>query len=519
MPHATPLQPHYAARNLHTLCQAVPLWPYGALGLPNILRLVSMALQHPHTAPAGRELALFAWAQQPLNTKLLHIVKQLHIHHADPLLATAAPMVDYLQHLARHKAPTQESTEAQGPQAALWQARLSVQALVDNSPSAPETLEALKLLHCRLSMTKPGQPPHPWAMWTGTALAHCHLVHGNMPQARDALWSIWHLCPSHPNMILALHDLVFPLPNIPSTPKGLPPALLLYSWNKVDVLAQTLQSLRASDMGGAPVFVLNNGSTDGTAELLHSLSTTWGDTLHCVDVPVNIGAPAARNWLLSLPEVRQHDNIVFLDDDLLLDHHWLHHLQTVAAAHPKADTIGCRITGHEAPYTVQGADFFLLPPEQGDKSFVDIDENLHLHCASMGTVDTVLSRYTRPCLSVSGCCHWIRMSSIAAYGDFDVRFSPSQFDDAERDMRSVLHGGTVLYCGQISIRHVQHSSLKQAHNRAKAAHIFGNKLKLEFLYEAKKVTQLRTTTQAQACHDLIRKATRLASASPEERPS
>lgn len=508
MPSHICVTPQLAARTLHSLCQHIPSWHYGAVGADNALRLTAAALQQAATAKTGRELALYAWAQHPLHPQLLHIVRQLHKYHSDPALTAAAPLLEYLhnntaeQQEKRQKEQT-HSSPLMAEQAALLQARLHAQTLVDTAPRAPETLAALTALGHAL------HAQHPWLLWTGTALAHYHLLHGDITRARETLLPVWEHCPCHPNLVLALYELTFPLPCTP--PAEALPALLLYSWNKAGVLADTLQSLRASDIGDAPVVVLDNGSTDGTADLLASLRDQWGEQLHSVHLPINIGAPAARNWLLTLPEVRRHDNIVFLDDDLLLERDWLRRLHRVAGAHPEADTIGCRIVAHEAPHTVQCADFFLQPVDGGEKSFLDVEEHVFMHCASMGSVDSLLSAYTRPCLSVSGCCHWIRTRSLASHGAFDVRFTPSQFDDAERDLRTVLHGGTVLYTGQVSVRHVQHSSLKQAHDRAKAAHIFGNKLKLEFLYDTKKIEHLRQSTDEQARHDLIRKITRLAS--------
>lgn len=540
MPNHTPcaprLSPQNAAHEVHTLCRHIPGWPYGAVGRNSALRQVAAALAQPMTARAGHELALYAWAEYPLDAQLLHIVRQLHKHHCAAVLPELTPLLDYLTARAEGGAATESvdtcavntiaahsnsatKYDAAHPYEILLQARLQAGHLLHTAPAAPETLDALLALQKLLPALPPaanGRPAHPWALWLGTALAHYYSLHHDLDAARAALWPVWAHCPCHPNMLLALHELVFPLQA--ALADAPPPALLLYSWNKAEVLAQTLHSLKQTEIDDCPVFVLDNGSSDDTASLLRALRDQWGQNLHCLRLPVNIGAPAARNWLLSLPEVRQHDNLIFLDDDLLPERGWLHSLQAVAAAHPKADTIGCRITGHEAPYLTQCADFFLLPPDGGDVSFVDIKEHMHLHCAAMGSPANVLSRYTRPCLSVSGCCHWLRRRSLDSIGGFDIRFTPSQFDDAERDLRTHLQGGQVLYTGLTSMRHVQHSSLNQAHSRARAAHIFGNKLKLEYLYDAKKVAQVRTQLEAESERDLVRKMTRLAAAQPKDTP-
>lgn len=511
-PSTSRLSPQYAAQEMHTLCQHIPGWPHGAVG-HNALRLATAALEQAQTARAGRELALYAWAENPLDARLLHIVRQLHKRHSTQFSPNVAPLLDYLA--SRAESETAGKPDPAHPCEALLQARLHAQELLHTTPAAPETLKALLALQKQLPPLLPaafvqsGQSGHPWSLWLGTALARHYSLHHDLAAARAALWPVWTHCPCHPNLLLALYELVFP-PQAAS-PASPPPALLLYSWNKAAVLAQTLHSLQNTEANCCPVFVLDNGSSDDTAALLRGLRDQWGERLHCLHLPVNIGAPAARNWLLSLPEVRQHDDLVFLDDDLLLERGWLQSLQAVAAAHPKADTIGCHIIGHEAPYLTQCADFFLLPPHCGSPSFVDIQEHMRLHCSSVDSPASLLTRYTRPCLSVSGCCHWLRRHSLDSIGDFDIRFTPSQFDDAERDLRSILHGGQVLYTGLASVRHVQHSSLNQAHTRARVAHIFGNKLKLEFLYDAKKSARLRASLDPEVQRDLVRKMTRLAS--------
>jgi len=82
---------------------------------------------------------------------------------------------------------------------------------------------------------------------------------------------------------------------------------------------------------------------------------------------------------------------------------------------------------------------------------------------------------------------------VRAAGPFDIRFNPSQFDDLERDIRSCLAGLPSLYAGHVAVRHMQHSSLAKAASPAGAGQIFGNKLKLERLYEADQTEVLART--------------------------
>ncbi len=374
-----------------------------------------------------------------------------------------------------------------------------------------DAAEALRRLDQLAGQHAAPSEASPFAPWYELRRAELLVRLDRTEHASDAtalLLPLWRATPYHPNLTLALHELLCPLPAPPAD--AAPPAILLYSWNKRDLAAQTLRSLRAAGFRGAPVFALDNGSQDGTEDMFRSMAADWGSPFTVVRLPVNVGAPAARNWLLSLPEVRQRNHAVFLDDDVLLDHGWLDGLLAVAHARPGWGAIGSAVTDHTPPHALQCADFFALPPDMGTRSFADLDEHWHIHGNSAGSADTLLTAYTRPCLSVSGCCHMISMASVQQVGAFDVRFTPSQFDDLERDIRCTLAGLPVWYAGTVRVRHMQHSSLRQATSRARSAHIFGNRIKLEHLHPANKARQAREASAALARQDLLRKAAALA---------
>lgn len=346
-----------------------------------------------------------------------------------------------------------------------------------------------------------------WRMLTSAALLRDM---GETERAAAQYTSAWNATSFHPNLTLVLYDLLHPHPALPIPETVEAPAIVLYSWNKAQELQQTLHSLRASSLGGTSITVLDNGSTDDTATMLRTMRETWADRPFTLEtLPVNIGAPAARNWLLSMPQVKERPWTVFLDDDVILSADWLQQLWSTAQTHPGAGSVGGNVTDHTAPHAVQGADFFLLPEARGQRSFVDLQEHVFVYCNPVGYAESPLMRFTRPCLQVSGCCHMISRASVEACGGFDIRFTPSQFDDLERDMRACLAGFHSVYNGNLRIRHMQHSSMKQANTPAKNGHIFGNKIKLEHIHSAKDTETMRDTARAMVRADLKRKTARL----------
>ncbi len=65
----------------------------------------------------------------------------------------------------------------------------------------------------------------------------------------------------------------------------------------------------------------------------------------------------------------------------------------------------------------------------------------------------------------------ISMEAISKAGGFDLRYTPSQFDDLDRDLRSALHSMPAVYTGSLAIRHVQHSQPCQGADAAQVGHV------------------------------------------------
>jgi len=373
-------------------------------------------------------------------------------------------------------------------------------------PAIRERLTAELDLHHGI-LNVPGTiSPHfaPWHAYTAGSVAarsgdRARALSNWLPLLRAMPWST--------NLILQTHDAATlpangPLPDAST-------AILAYSWNKAELIVQTLESLFASDIGQNPVFVLDNGSTDETPQALAAARDRFGhERLHVVTLPVNVGAPAARNWLLSLPRVRECKYAAFLDDDVILPVNWLSALLHAAIRRPECGTVGCTIRDHAHPHRLQSADYHLLhrlPGEAGQEP----GERIRVFNNCTGSLDAGHFAYERPCLSVSGCCHLLDLSLLEAVGTFDVRYTPTQFDDLDRDIRSFLAGKPCLYTGHLAIGHVQRSSMKQATSPAQVAHIQGNKIKLEAKYDDKEIDSMVAKNFEMVWRDLIEKQTAL----------
>ncbi|SDB48048.1 hypothetical protein SAMN05660653_02363 [Desulfonatronum thiosulfatophilum] len=314
------------------------------------------------------------------------------------------------------------------------------------------------------------------------------------------------LRPWQTGLILKMHDV---LQGVDSKKKVLPgkTAVLLYTYNKAEELAVTLDTLHKSDLHGAKVVVLDNASSDQTPDLLQSWIERLGpERFQVISLPVNIGAPAARNWLMHLPECDKADWLVYLDDDVSLPEDWLERLGAAQAAYPEAGVWGCKVVDFHNPAAIQSADLHVRELKSTDRP--DASEswtsfrlsNLHHQVLDQGQFS-----YLRPCSSVTGCCHLFSRDVLLECGDFDLRFSPSQFDDLDHDLRLCLNDRPAIYTGHLEIGHLKRTGRATLNNAKQYGSAMANEYKLHHKYASDQVEQIASLDRNATREDLLAK--------------
>lgn len=335
--------------------------------------------------------------------------------------------------------------------------------------------------------------------------------------ARRELRSLLAHCPWHTDALLWHHALGSRPDYGPAfSPAVMPETVVcLYTWNNADGLTRALGALARSRLHGARIVVLNNGATDHTAHVIEQFARSYEGGLTRLATPVNIGAPAARNWLLAHPGVQQAEHVVFLDDDALVAPDWLEVLTAEAVADPDCGAVGTRVvddTDAPCPLVQKGPIFF----EQTD------DDSIHVLDPLGDAPDSGPAMVSRRCLSVTGCCHLLTRMGREAASTFDIRFTPSQVDDLERDLRMVLgthapeaDGPHCRYAGRAVVRHLRRSGTDTFTDPVRLAALQAHTQKLAGLYGPAQVAALRTRGYelasadiAEAQLDLSQKGTR-----------
>jgi GT2 family glycosyltransferase len=294
------------------------------------------------------------------------------------------------------------------------------------------------------------------------------------------------------NLVLRLTDVLLGRDLPRRHPEG-SGRILLYTWNHAPDLDAALGALAASELGSCGITLLDNGSTDSTPEVVRSWRDRLAGRLESLVLPTNVGAPAARNWLLGLESVRAADWVIFLDDDALVPPGWLGWFGAAFAAYPGAGVLGCRVVDQAAPLAAQSVDLHF---DAGGREADRDRAARHLSGGSvfvpqaLETADFGQFSYLRPAMSVTGCCHLLTRASIEGVGLFDLRFSPSQFDDFERDLRAALAGFSCVYQGRLAVRHIKRSGAMAGMSSWQRANVGGNLFKLWNTYSNEQVEEL-----------------------------
>lgn len=347
-------------------------------------------------------------------------------------------------------------------------------------------------------------------------LGDCRALLGEKDAAMEALRRYLALRPWSVHGLLRLYDIFSGRDKALDWPEG-QGALLIYTWNHADKLDEMLESLKTAEeisLPGKPLpllFALNNGSTDNTGEVLTKWKERFRERLTIITTPVNMGAPAARNWLMSLPEVNACDWAVYLDDDVLLPPDWLARFGAAMRAYPDADVYGARILSRDKVYEIQNADLHMLEPQTGpeENKTEKSEAPSHINISTMHSQNFDFGGFTymRPCASVTGCVHLFRMAALRQSGPFGLVFSPSQFDDFEHDLRMVRKGRLPVYTGHLAILHMRRSlvHITRAHMATLCAHMAA----LQTLHSPADVAAVRALDARIGEQDLLRKEVEL----------
>ena len=218
-------------------------------------------------------------------------------------------------------------------------------------------------------------------------------------------------------------------------------SIVIVTFNNRDVNRLCLESLFArTEWPRLEVFVVDNGSTDGTPELLAEL-TSLHPNLKVIALPENRGFPAACNVGLARAT---GDPLVLLNNDTVLTRGWLTALHRHLAQNPSLGMVGpvTNAIANEARIEVGYSDLDRLPAWAAE-------------CVRAHDGET----FAIPMLAFF--CVALRREAFEAVGPLDERFGLGLFEDGDYNRR-VREKGWEIRCARDSfVHHWQNASFRR----------------------------------------------------------
>ncbi len=233
----------------------------------------------------------------------------------------------------------------------------------------------------------------------------------------------------------------------------------LVTWNSLAFLRRTLETLALTDYPAdrLHVYVADNGSTDGTPAYLASLAGNYPFDLHVVTLPLNTGVAAGVNAAIM---AGKSELVARLDDDIALESNWLRAFVEDLKRRPFAGCVATKTINDTPLRTLQWA-----CPHSYPNGYNYRDET------NEGQAD-----YLARVAAIHGCCILYRRDTFKRCGFFDIRFSPTQYDDIDHNLALVHAGYEILYDGRIFVTHKISTGLDRSYAGMASASANGHKM-------------------------------------------
>jgi GT2 family glycosyltransferase len=243
-------------------------------------------------------------------------------------------------------------------------------------------------------------------------------------------------------------------------------SVIVPSWNGVAYIGACLEALLAQDYPDFEPIVVDNGSTDGSAELVTrqypAVRLIRGERNRGFSVAVNVGLDAATGDLL-----------VLLNQDTVVQEGWLTAL-AATLTDPTIGIAGCKLCYPDG--TVQHAGGYVY----GNRG--ETDHLGRLECDE-GQYDQLADRDF-----VTGAALALTRTSLARIGPLDEGFTPAYYEDVDWCYRARRAGLRVVYVPEARVVHHESASTGSASSERKSAWHRG---RIRFLFKHQSIEWLR----------------------------
>jgi len=236
-------------------------------------------------------------------------------------------------------------------------------------------------------------------------------------------------------------------------------SVIVVNWNGLHLLDACFESLARQTWPNKEFIFVDNGSTDGSRELLIS----WAERLpnaRTILLPINTGFCKGNN--IGFQEARG-EWIALLNSDAVAEPNWLEELVRYADASKRVGMIASKILFHDPPNVIDKAGHLIYWDGQN---------------RGRGTMETDVGQYDKPeeILWPDACAALYHRKVFEETGGFDEAFFAFG-DDADLGMRARLLGWSAWYVPSALVHH-RHSASFGAYSPFKIMLVERNRLLL-----------------------------------------
>jgi GT2 family glycosyltransferase len=221
--------------------------------------------------------------------------------------------------------------------------------------------------------------------------------------------------------------------------------VVIANWNRRELIERALDSLEAQRERDFEVIVVDNGSSDGSREMLEARAESAGPIpIRVIANRDNRGFCEANNQGIAAARGKY---VALLNNDAEAEADWLGAMCRALDARPDYGMAACKIVDWEDPRRIDKAGHVIFWDGQNrGRGTGEIDE---------GQYDT-----EEDVLWPDGCAALYRRSMLEEIGGFDESFF-AYADDAELGLRARIAGWKCIYVPGAVVRHRRGSTLGQ----------------------------------------------------------
>ena len=215
-------------------------------------------------------------------------------------------------------------------------------------------------------------------------------------------------------------------------------AVIVLNYNKKPDLMEALESIFDSDYPNFNVVVVDNDSTDGSAD---AVAENFPQA-HLIRNPENTGVSKGRNtgWRYA-DENYEFEYVIFLDDDTVVTKDFLSKLVAAYREHPEAGVLAGKAFTNIANRQLMS---------------VGISANFYtglVYDLGVGELDEGQYDVPREVDAAGGFAFMVRADLFRKLNAFDERYSPYGWEDVDFSLRARKEGYTVRYVPDARLCH------------------------------------------------------------------